>query len=194
MAATHRPLRKALAFIARFALLAPVCLVLWWLALPVYARVLGTVAGLVLRIAPGLPIDGVAVKPDGILNTRTVLTLTGINQGIAIGELTSNIAPFIALVLATGGLPMRRRLFGLLAGTAVLAACHLLFLTIAFAFAEPLARAPQLPTALGQLFITLPFLLWVVLVYWGRRAPETGGSVPEEKEPAQQVVPSEGSD
>jgi hypothetical protein len=52
----------------------------------------------------------------------------------------------------------------------VLVIGHALYIILAFAFAESISRSPAIPTALAQLFLTLPFLLWVLLAYWEKLA------------------------
>ncbi|MBN2310718.1 MAG: hypothetical protein JXR94_17225 [Candidatus Hydrogenedentes bacterium] len=180
------PSSSVILFVLRFALLAPLCLALWWLILPWYASALGFATRLMLNRFIEHPIDHVAVETAGLLNTSSALAFgaAGHERRIAVGQLVSNMAPYIALVLATRGLRVRRRIGALAVGAAVLIACHGLYLGLAYTWADSIAAHPQLPTALAQLFLTLPFLLWITLVYWplflgkGSRQPgtEPGGA------------------
>lgn len=88
-----------------------------------------------------------------------------------------NVAPFLALVLATGGISWLRRLLTLLGGTAILVLGHVVYLCyLAWLFhkmvSQPGSMPPPdvLPQVASQFFVILPFLLWVVLAYWDRLA------------------------
>ncbi|MCP4643041.1 MAG: hypothetical protein GY851_21525 [bacterium] len=165
-------------FAARFAIAAPLCLVVWWLALPWYAAVLGDVTGWVLRTVAGAPVTDVSVVVAGILNTESQLRFVGegFERSIPIGQVVSNVAPFLALMLATLGVTVRRRILLMVEGTVILLLCHAVYLNVAFLAARAIARWPQVPMAVGQLFITLPFLLWLVLTQWS-----PGGGKPSKK-------------
>ncbi|HEO71048.1 MAG TPA: hypothetical protein ENN80_07275, partial [Candidatus Hydrogenedentes bacterium] len=160
-----------ISFAVRFVVFAPLCLVLWWLVLPVYARILGAVSSAILEYIANVPIESYDVSntgltnEKGILNTGTRLTFL-LDDGTprtmpGLGSLVTNVAPFVALVLATSTLTLLRRAKIIAIGLPVLFAAHVGFVLIAF-----LAGASEFSTALAQLFITLPFLLWIVLAYW----------------------------
>ncbi len=168
----------------KFLMLAPVLLVAWLELLPFYARVLGNTCALVMKHLMDKDIQGVAVNAAGFLNTRTALVFTYMGRDLAmqdLGNLTTNVAPFIALVLATSGLRLWRRLGILAVGTAILFVFH--GATIVLRFVSG-GRAP-FATALGFLAITLPFLLWIVLAYWDKLSAylseDGGGSTAKAK-------------
>ena len=161
-------------FAARFVVFGPLYLVLWWLVLPAYARLLGLVTSAVLKYIANIPVESFGVSntgltnPSGILNTGT--TLTFVVEGAprtmpGLGSLVTNVAPFVALVLATSVLDIVRRAKIIGMGVPVLFVAHIAFIVVAF-----MAGASEFSTAIAQLFITLPFLLWIVLAYWDKLA------------------------
>ncbi len=181
-----RSLGRDLLWLAlRFLLLVPMCLYVWWQLLPAYAWLLGQAGGGLLRNVFDIPITAMKVVPQGLFKTRTELVylVEGVERTIQVGMLATNIAPFVALVLATPGLTWNRRGKALIIGCLLLAAAHLGFLLTAY----NVSRA-EVPVAFGQICITLPFPLWIALAYWDRilsfvsgRAPDsTGEDTPSE--------------
>lgn len=163
-------IRSVALFFVKFLGLAPICLVLWWSLLPYYAHGLAITCTAILEHASLEPIHGVNVVAQGKVNTETILafTLDGRERSIAVGLLATNVAPYVALVLATAGIRLARRLCILALGTGILILGHGVYLLVAFLFAEAISESPDIPTAIAQLFLTLPFLLWIVLAYWDR--------------------------
>ena len=155
-------------FIVLFAVFAPLCLAAWWGLLPHYAALLGAATVQILNLLTSINVDGYEVVSAGILHTATefVLEAQGQRYPLEIGHLVTNLPLYAALVLATPALGWKRRIVVLAAGCMLLAAGHLVFLVLAFRFPITIAEAPQLPTAVGEAFITLPFMLWIVLAYW----------------------------
>jgi hypothetical protein len=148
----------------RFVVLAPICLVLWLLALPAYTWILGHATAAVLKYVFRTPIDSVIITREGFLNTGTQLTYVIGEQMPTmndVGHLVTNVAPFIALVLATSGLGWLRRLKILGIGIGIIFLSHGATIILRF-----VAGRTTLPTAIGFISITLPFLLWIVLAYW----------------------------
>jgi hypothetical protein len=172
-------------FCVRFLLIAPICLILWWQALPVYVWSLGHIAGIVASPFLSSPVESVSVVRGGVLNTGATLNvvLGGHTKSMPIAELVSNSALFVALVLATGGMGLRRRLASLALGCAILSLGHGVYIALALVFADSMRHLVDVPTALAQLFITLPFLLWIVLAYWEHVVelitPNAGADAPE---------------
>ncbi len=158
---------KILAFLLRFALLVPVCLILWWLVMPYYGWLIGQIAAQFMGLF-GERITTVRIEVAGILNTETLLTLESASgtQSDMIGSVVTNTAPFIALVLATAGLTIKRRFQVMAAGAAILMASHIIYLVWAVAVAPNVGESPELPIVVAQIFITMPFVLWIVLAYW----------------------------
>ena len=166
-----RRTRNVALFAAKFAVCVPVCLIAWWLVLPAYVWCLGFVSQPVLRYVANVPVESFSVSntgltsPHGILNTGTRLNFV-LEEGQVsskLGHLVTNVAPFIALVLATAGLTVRRRAKIVAVGTAILATAHVAFIFINFTLG-----ATEISTGISQLFITMPFLLWIVLAYWDK--------------------------
>ena len=166
--ASESQLRRVTLFALRLAFVTPIVLALWWLSMPAYAWVIGEIAALFLTFVGGYPIQHVVVHAAGLLNTDTTLgfDLGGRVPVTPVSWVITNVAVYAALVIATRGLGWRRRLGALAGGVAILAVSHVSQIIVFFAFAKAIARNPQIPTAIAQIFITLPFLLWVVLAYW----------------------------
>ena len=155
-------------FCLKFIPAVAVCLTLWWLFLPYYGAFLGAVSEFLIGNLTDVSVDGYAVEPDGILQTTTTLAIItgGQEMPIEIGHLVTNLPVFVALMLATGALTWRWRAGMTLLGAAILVVGHATYLTLTFRYAGLISEAPQVPTALGEVFLTLPFLLWIVLGYW----------------------------
>ena len=165
---TRRPgLSGIVVFVLRFAVIAPICLFVWWLILPIYTWGLGQISGMLLIHLRGIPIEAMRVvtDPEGILNSKTGLTYytNSTQREIAIVHLLSNLPSFLILILATPRLHMARRIRALFIGLSVLAVGHAVFIVSVFTLTEPGGGAPE---AVGTFLLTLPFLLWLVLVYW----------------------------
>ncbi|HPG67433.1 MAG TPA: hypothetical protein PLO37_11340 [Candidatus Hydrogenedentes bacterium] len=167
-----RRVRGVVSFAGRFIVFAPLCLVLWWLLLPYYAWCLGLVSSVILKYFLTVPVESFEVANTGLANREGILN-TGTQLGFVIdgapivmpglGGIATNVAPFVALVLATATISVRRRGKVILLGAPILICTHVLFIVMA-------AKTPETKVlhAIGQVFITLPFLLWLVLAYWDR--------------------------
>ena len=163
--------RSAAILAGKFIVLAPICLVVWLLFLPVYAHILAYAAGSVFCYGLGYNIMGIQVKVAGLLNTDTSLTYTILTTEVTmpeLGHLVGNVAPFVALVLATPRLKLRRRLRIIGIGTGLIFVSHLATVVIRLAGRGPIMGRTPLTTTVGFVSITLPFLLWIVLAYWGQ--------------------------
>ncbi len=160
-------------FCVKFLAFSSVLLFLWWWMMqPVYARLIGWISGTLLSAFAGIPVDSthVEVDPKGVLSTKIDLVFM-VGQDvypIAVGSIIANIPPYLALVLATPGLGVRRLLKVLAIGLGILGAGHVIFLVLMFTFMEKLQEAPEVPTAIGLFLMTLPFMLWIVLAYWDK--------------------------
>lgn len=173
-------LRRVMLFALRLMLITPVVLALWWLSMPAYARVIGECAAIVLRVM-GYPIERVVVNAHGFLNTDTTLgfALGGAVPTAPISWVVTNVAIYISLILATRRMNWKRRARALGIGLATLIAAHIAHVVVFFAFAPAIERNPQIPTAIAQILITLPFLLWIVLAYWSAPSPMPSHNHPE---------------
>jgi hypothetical protein len=183
--------RSVMLFCLRFLVLVVVLVVLWWLFLPVYGLLLVQSSGAILKLLFSAPIDYGQIRPEGILNTKSLLVfgIGGRESSLPIALLVTNVPPYLALVLATLGLTWRRRLLILFYGVAILVIGHIVFLVYALEFqlsaraaGAASAHMAEIPIALGQFFLTLPFLLWIVFAYWERLAGYFGEEEEEETE------------
>ncbi len=164
---------RILWFGLKFLVLVGALVSLWWLVLmQYYGWLLGQVTAGTLINVFGLSVEAMRVQLDGYFNTKSLILLTidGRQGGIPLAGLVTNMPPYWALVLATGALHWRRRLFALLVGTLILFVTHYAFCLLIMVFGRTMAQAPQLPMALGEFFITLPFVLWIVLAGWPKIA------------------------
>jgi hypothetical protein len=141
----------------------------WWALIPYYGWLVGQVAARMMGLF-GEPVDSVTIKPGGIMNTETLLTfeLQSGPQSDMIGLVVTNLAPFVALVLATAGLGVQKRLRVLGVGAAILAVSHVAYLVWAVALRPQMHAGSEVPIVIAQLFIVMPFILWIVLAYWRR--------------------------
>jgi len=144
--------------------------VLWWLALPWYGKVLLQATGMPLKYLLGMPIESGSIEVGGVLNTHTILTFVveGHRRSMSIALLVTNLPPYIALVLATAGLTWKRRLLILFYGSSILCFFHVAFIILALRFYNIMQLESEIPTAVAQFFLTLPFMLWIVFAYWDR--------------------------
>lgn len=174
--ANESHLRRVTLFALRLICVTPFVLVFWWLSMPAYSWIVGHVAALVLR-SGGYLIEDVVITAHGLLNTDTTLgfVVGGTTRTMPVSWVVTNVAVFVALVLVTQRLTWKGRLRAATIGFAVLAVTHVTHIVVFFAFSKAIARNPQVPTAIAQVFITLPFLLWIVLAYWRSGAPEAEG-------------------
>lgn len=159
-------------FSVKFLVFVGVLVVAWWWFLPYYCYGLVQVSGAILKYAMGVPILAGWIEAGGMLNTDSwlVFVVEGFTheQKTPIALLITNLPPYLALVLATPGLRWARRLRILLYGSAVIMAGHVLFLVVVLRYQEALKEIDQLPIAVIQFYLTLPFLLWIVFAYWQR--------------------------
>lgn len=162
--------RGILIFCLKFAVFAPVCMIIWWTVVPSYVWVLGQVCAAIIIHAAGIPIEAMKVTSEGVLNTKIILIFFSENhrQSIEIARFVNNLPPFVSLVLATPGLGFARRMKVLAIGIAMLFASHAVFLVPFYVFARRIENAPELPLAFGMFLLTLPFILWIALAYWDK--------------------------
>jgi len=164
-------LKGLLFFCLKFLVLVTVLVVVWWLAIPAYGYLLIQVTGGVLKGVMGVAIEAGRIETGGVLNTDSLLVFVhdgGIASKMPIALLVTNLPPYWALVLATAGLRWRRRLAILGYGSAILVFSHVLHIVVVLKYGAVLQRVSEVPTAVAQFYLTLPFLLWIVLAYWDR--------------------------
>ncbi len=158
------PAGPAVGLCVRFLLLAPVCLVLWLLILPWYVWLVAHTAQLVLATIFAAPLVDTSVKSAGLLNCATEIAFSTATGGQltmkSVGHLVGNLAPFLALMLATPGIAVNRRLKSVGLGVAILFISHVFTLMLRYGQGRT-----ALTTAVGFVSITLPFLLWIILAF-----------------------------
>ena len=175
----------AIVVLLKFTLISTLALTLWWQVQPAYVRLAGQVAGILLKYVAGFSVTAmtVTVDPSGVLNSKTSLTYTYDGRPIVINVayLVVNLPAYVALVLATGGLtwPIRGRALGV--GAAVLFAAHVVFLVVMFAVSRAENAGRDVPTVFGLLVMTMPFSLWIGLVYWKQMEDWLRGSTPSQE-------------
>ncbi|MCK5860906.1 MAG: hypothetical protein KAH38_00380 [Candidatus Hydrogenedentes bacterium] len=159
-------------FCIKFILFVAVLVVLWWLFLPWYGKALLQVTGMPLKDIFGMPIESGSIDVSGLLNTNTTLTfiIAGHQRTMSIALLVTNLPPYIALVLATAGITWKRRLLILIYGCGILCFFHVAFIILALRFFSIMTTGSEIPTAIAQFFLTLPFMLWIVFAYWDKLA------------------------
>lgn len=170
--------RAIAGFAIRFLLASLVLLPAWWLAAPMYGELLVQGCGVILRDFLAVPLTAGHVDVAGIMNTESQLVFyrNTTPTSMRFVQLVTNVPPFLALLVATPGLSFQRKCLATVIGTAVLCLGHALFIILALRFSTALARSPEIPTALTQFFLTLPFLLWIVLAYWQGQEAESAPS------------------
>ena len=160
-------------FVLKFFLLAPVILYLWWAyLLPPYSWILGQTSGLLINLFSDHSIEAMRVEADdrGILNTLSLLVFIedGQSRPFPVSFLVDSFPPFVILVLATAGLSLLRRSLILLGGSLILFVGNAIYIAVVYIHAQSISRAPEIGNAVGQFWLTLPFVLWILLAYWDR--------------------------
>ncbi len=167
-------IRGILFFGLKFVLFLCLSFALWWVLIPFYGHTLGYTSLYLLNTFFGFDLSGYGIQKDGWLNTNTLLyfeyklTLYYDYRYLPLSTLTKNLPTYIALILATGGLGMWRKSRVLLYGTLILWCGHLAFILLNYNFAGKIQESPEIPTALAEFFMILPFLLWVWFAYWDK--------------------------
>ena len=169
----ERSMRRSATILAvKFCLLAPICLVAWLYILPFYAEILAYAAALVFRHVLGYERVAVGVEAAGFLNTRSALQVSFSYNDVTmpnLGHLVANVAPFAALIFATPQLKLWRRLLALFGGVSIIFVTHVATLALRLSARDVVFGTGRTPlsTTIGFFSVTLPFLLWIVLAYWG---------------------------
>ena len=168
-------MRSSAAFLGRFLLVAGVLFALWapFGASDLYTRAAATVGNPLIRAVTGFRVTEFVPAPDGLKLRITRGTDTTIMQ-LNPREIFSGLIPFLALMGASAGLPWRRRVKAIAAGTGILFAFHLGLLVFGPFFEGgpqgemSLEWARRVNTAVDVLYAfygligyaALPFLLW----------------------------------
>ena len=143
-------MKRTLIFFVRFLIAAPICLVLGWLLSPPYIWVVGQCAGSIWRFLLHAPVEAMHVKSQGILNTGSLLVyvVSGHERELPIVPLVTNLPSYIALVMATVGLTIKRRLVITGLGSANLFVSHIVYVVNVASYGPFLEKWPQVPEML----------------------------------------------
>lgn len=165
---TLLPLVRTLAFCIKFIVVVIPLVCIWWWLIPIYGWILVQISGAILRFVMGVPILAGGVRPDGFLNTGS--TIYFLIQGYEfekaspIALLITNLPPFISLMLITR-ISWINRLKKIIWGSIIIILGHILFIVIVLRYQEVLKQYSQLPVAVIQFYLTMPFMLWIAMVF-----------------------------
>jgi len=169
-------------FISRFALIAPPIWILWWWVLPQYAWLMGQASGILISTFTAESIEAMRIVTDRslFLNADTSITFTsrGNEYPFHITSLVATIPTILILIAATPGIKISAALRPIATSIAILALIHVAFIMQVFVWRNQIESAPQIPTALGYVILTIPFALWIVLTQ-----PPTVASSQEDQSP-----------
>lgn len=166
------PARGILFFFLRCGIIAPVGLYLWWAyLLPPYAWLIGQGSGAIVNLLRGGPILAMKIETDEsfVLHAKSFITFTEAYRvrQFDVMYLVDSFPAYIILVLATSGLGLVRRLRVVFIGSAIILAGNISYVSIMYFQHLPPGASTY---ALGQFWLTLPFVLWIVFAYWDRLA------------------------
>ncbi|MGC8846535.1 MAG: hypothetical protein ACP5QY_11870, partial [Candidatus Hydrogenedens sp.] len=74
------------------------------------------------------------------------------------------LPPFISLMLITR-IPWLSRLKKMLWGAGIIILGHILFIVIVLRYQEVLKAYSELPMTVIQFYLTMPFMLWIAMVF-----------------------------
>jgi len=193
--AREHPIGRALFFCVKFLVFLAVIMYGWLQLMPYYGWLLMQLTGGILMNLFGVPIEpGRKVEASGFLNFTSTFTLVmhgGHMPASNFTQVAANLAPFLALVLATGKLRFVRRVLILLGGSLFLLCCHVGMMTYIFYQAHRAFTtgamdnyAADIGQVAVQFMVMLPFLLWLVLAYWEKLAVYLGDGTTPREDPA----------
>jgi hypothetical protein len=166
-------------FLLRLAVLLPVMVAAGWLATPYYVWIIGNLTAATFNFLVLNPIQGVRIEvaPEAVLRSSVHLVYVTKEGAYPMnaGALTGNLAPYLAMVLATPGITGRWRWRALWRGTLALVVTHMALIFGLFAIRDRVAETIEIASGVSVFLLTLPFVLWIALasweVLWVRTAP-----------------------
>lgn len=165
---TLLPLLQTFVFCTKFIIVVVPLVCLWWLFIPVYGWILVQISGAILKFIMGVPIVAGGIRPSGFLNTASsiyfVIQGYEFEKASPIALLITNLPPFISLVLITR-ISWFSRLKKMLWGSSIIILGHILFIVIVLRYQEILKAYSELPMAVIQFYLTMPFMLWIAMVF-----------------------------
>ncbi|HOV33282.1 MAG TPA: hypothetical protein PLX23_07970 [Candidatus Hydrogenedens sp.] len=182
---TLLPLVQTLAFCIKFIVIVIPLVCIWWWLIPIYGWILVQISGSVLRFVLGVPILAGGVRPSGFLNTGS--TIYFLIQGYEfektspIALLITNLPPFISLMLVTR-ISWLSRLKKIIWGSVIIILGHILFIVIVLRYQEILKEYSELPVAVIQFYLTMPFMLWIAMVFRDLFLKRSEENIPPKKQ------------
>ncbi len=162
------PLFQTFAFCIKFIVVVVPLVCIWWALIPVYGWVLVQISGSILKYIMGVPIVAGGIRPSGFLNTASTIyfAIQGyeFEKVSPIALLITNLPPFISLILITK-ISWISRLKKILFGSTIIILGHILFIVIVLRYQEVLKEYSELPVAVIQFYLTMPFMLWIAMVF-----------------------------
>ncbi len=162
------PILRTVWFCVKFLVVVIPLVCLWWSLIPIYGWILVQISGVILKYVMGVPIVAGGIRSDGILNTGSIVyfVIQGYEYEKAspIALLVTNVPPFIALMLITR-IGWKSKLWKSLLGVGILALGHILFMVLVLRYQEALKAYSELPVAVIQFYLTMPFMLWLAMVF-----------------------------
>ncbi|MCA1901210.1 MAG: hypothetical protein LDL53_03155 [Candidatus Hydrogenedens sp.] len=165
---TLAPLFQTFMFCLKFILVVVPLVCIWWAMIPIYGWLLVQISGAILKFVMGVPIVAGGIRPSGFLNTASLIyfVIQGyeFEKSSPIALLITNLPPFISLILITR-VGWVSRLKKALLGSIIIIMGHILFIVIVLRYQEVLKAYSELPMAVIQFYLTMPFMLWIAMVF-----------------------------
>ncbi len=165
---TLLPLFQTFVFCVKFILVVVPLVCIWWALIPIYGWILVQISGSILKFVMGVPIIAGGIRPAGFLNTASTIyfSIQGyeFEKASPIALLVTNLPPFISLILITR-ISWISRLKKILWGAIIIMLGHILFIVIVLRYQEVLKQYSELPIAVIQFYLTMPFMLWIAVVF-----------------------------
>ncbi len=163
-----KPLLRTGWFCMKFLLVVIPLVCIWWSLIPIYGWMLVQISGVILKYVMGVPIVAGGIHSLGFLNTSSTIyfVIQGqeFEKASPIALLVTNLPPFVSLMIITK-MGWRSKLWKSLLGAGIIALGHVLFIVIALKYQEVLKEYSELPTAVIQFYLTMPFMLWIAMVF-----------------------------
>ncbi|MCX8065015.1 MAG: hypothetical protein N3G21_07570 [Candidatus Hydrogenedentes bacterium] len=162
------PLFRTVWFCVKFLIVVIPLVCLWWSLIPVYGWLLVQISGWILKYVMSVPILAGGIRSEGFLNTASTIyfVIEGyeFEKASPIALLVTNLPPFISLMFITK-MKLRTKLIRSLIGTGIITLGHILFIVIVLKYQEVLKEYSELPIAVIQFYLTMPFMLWITMVF-----------------------------
>lgn len=162
------PLVRTVWFCVKFLVVVIPLVCLWWSLIPLYGWLLVQISGVILKYVMGVPIVAGGIRSSGFLNTASTIyfAIQGyeFEKVSPIALLVTNLPPFVSLMIITK-INWRSKLIRSLIGSGIIALGHILFIVLVLRYQDALKKYSELPTAVIQFYLTMPFMLWIAMVF-----------------------------